>query len=359
MKAADRWFPLHIGDFVAGVLDLSRAEIGAYVLLLFHQWTSHRPIPADAQTLANITRSTLEEWAAMAPRILAKFTRVADGWLQLRLASERAKADQITTRRAAAGRAGAAAHWQSAQWEEPYLPGLEPVDNSPVRPAVISAAPAAELHNGAAETAGDMAKDSKSMANVYVRHTPVPVPKQDLFDQHARRTSHVRARVGHAHAHALRARACAHETHARAAMLATFAAREALRQEGVRVPASDPTLAALVAAGVPPTDFALTARQAIARGAEITSPAAWTLATMAGRLRHAPALETRPPPDWHATRASMDAHARTLGLAAWADFEAEQASRGIMPIHAEWLRAVEIADAAAARAQRTSEEACP
>jgi uncharacterized protein YdaU (DUF1376 family) len=354
MKPADRWFPLYIPDFVAGVLDLSREEIASYVLLLFHQWTTRRPLPADEQTLANIARcNTLEDWRRCAPRILAKFRRVADGYLQVRLATERHEADRRTSGRADAGRAGAAARWKHSQEGEPYLPGLEPVDNSPAADRVESAAAPAELHNTLPDLPPDMAKHGKRMANAWQTHGPVPGPIQALFERHARQTSRACARVAHAHAHRARARAHAREAEGSADELrALVAARDALQRQGVPVQANDPVLAELVAAGVSPAEFAAVGQEvvdAIRRGRDITSPSAWALATLSNRRREAMKEKTDPPLDWHATRAGMDRRARELGLEAWGDYEADHAHRGIPPRFAEWLRAVEIADAAVAR----------
>lgn len=365
-RPTDRWFPLHVGPFLAGVQDLSRAEIGAYVLLLSFQWTTGRPLPADEQSLANITRcATLDEWRASAPRLLAKFRRVADGWLHLDMAQEQHRAERVSASRSASGQRGAAVRWTHSHAGEPYLPGFEPVDNFAAPKAAESTAPTVELHNGAAETAGNMAKHGKRVRDASQNDAPVHRHLQDLFDRHARRTSRAHALEARAHVCASRAHASAREAAAAADQVAALlAAREAMRQEGVRVSASDPMLVELVAAGVRVEEFADVAReaaQAIERGRAITSPAGWALHTLAHRRQAAHSVPPGPPLDWHATRATMDARARALGLEAWDDYERAQAQRGVMPRHAEWLRALEIADAAAARAQlrASTEEASP
>lgn len=355
-RAADRWFPLHVGDFSKGILDLSPAEIGAYVLLLMFQWDTRGPIPDDEQTLANIAKCTLEEWRACARRLLAKFHRVAGGWLQLRQHAERRQADARAAAKSAAGRAGAAARYgrtycSEPQQEQPYLDGLEPVDNfDPGGVAEMTPADD-EMHNRPAEQSETLNKDGRRMADAWRTHAPIPSNRvQDLYDQHAQRMSRVHAREARADACAQRARACAREAGVSAAHAETLlAAVAALEREGVRVHPGDPALAALVAAGVPPDEFAAVARDVIeaAKRRVITSPSAWTFATIGHRRRQAAALEipALPAPDWHATRASMDAHARTLGRLAWGDWEREHMARGVTPRHWEWLRDLEAADA--------------
>lgn len=337
MRAADRWMPVYIADFVAGVLDLSRAEIASYVLLLFHQWQSRGPIPDDEQTLANIARCTLEEWRACAPRILAKFRRVADGWLQLRLAAERHRADRICAARQAAGQAGADARWGHRVPAQAALPGLEPVDNPPDCSAIEMAAPADEMRNDADDLCNEPSTNGKRMANACT----CTFTKPPSIDESASQASRVRAR---AYTREGPPRSADERERAQAA-------RDALRRAGVRVSAGNPTLVNLVAAGVEPDEFADVAAEAVAaieRGRIITSPAGWTLATIDARRREAAAgVRDAPPLDWRATRSSQDAHARALGLPDWGEYESALRARGVSPYVGTWLRMVENADAIA------------
>jgi uncharacterized protein YdaU (DUF1376 family) len=338
MRAADRWMPLYIADFVAGVLDLSRAEISSYILLLFHQWQSRRPIPDDEQTLANIARCTLDEWRASAPRLLGKFHRVAEGWVQLRLAAERRRADLNCERHSAAGRAGAAARWQPSPPRQPDLPGFAPVDNSPACSAVEMAASSDDVCKAADELPNEQSKNGNRMATACTcTRTGAPPLSKDSASQTSRAYT--------------RARACESPPRSADERERAQAARDALRKAGVRVSAAHPTLVGLVAAGVEPEEFADVAEEAMAaidRGRIITSPAGWTLATLVNRRREAvPPPPGAPPLDWHATRSSQDAHARALGCPDWGEYESALMAKGIPPYVGTWLRLVESADALA------------
>jgi uncharacterized protein YdaU (DUF1376 family) len=104
--------PLYVGDYLADTMHLNGAEHGAYLLLLMHHWRNG-PLPDDDKSLAAIARTDLVLWAEVGPVVRAFFNRDADGKLvQKRLMEERAKATDISAKREAAGKRGAASRWK-------------------------------------------------------------------------------------------------------------------------------------------------------------------------------------------------------------------------------------------------------
>jgi len=59
-------FQFYADDFLGGVADMTQAEVGAYILLLCHQW-GRGEIPLDAERAALITKGPIS------PHVLAKF----------------------------------------------------------------------------------------------------------------------------------------------------------------------------------------------------------------------------------------------------------------------------------------------
>ncbi len=78
-------FQFYADDFLAGTIDMSPAEVGAYIRLLCYQW-SNGSIPADLKKLRRIAGGPVS------PEVLAKFVPVGDGRLaNKRLELERQK----------------------------------------------------------------------------------------------------------------------------------------------------------------------------------------------------------------------------------------------------------------------------
>ena len=75
-------FQFYADDFLAGVADMTQAEVGSYILLLAHQW-SRGEIPADANRLALVAKGEASA------HVLAKFP----GGKNARLEVERKKQD--------------------------------------------------------------------------------------------------------------------------------------------------------------------------------------------------------------------------------------------------------------------------
>lgn len=56
MSDISAWIPLSIGDYIADTMHLTTEEHGAYFLLIMHYWRTGGAIPADAQTIKNVTK---------------------------------------------------------------------------------------------------------------------------------------------------------------------------------------------------------------------------------------------------------------------------------------------------------------
>ena len=54
------WFPIYWQRFIIGTLDMSAEEIGAYILLLIHQWDKGF-IPENPQEIKKISRVSVKK----------------------------------------------------------------------------------------------------------------------------------------------------------------------------------------------------------------------------------------------------------------------------------------------------------
>lgn len=94
--------PIHIGDYQRDTGHLRAAEHGAYLLLLFHQWSTGE-LPADDDHLSAIARMTKSEWKKAKP-ILSKFFQ--EGWVHARVVKDLAESKESYEKLAAAGSKG-------------------------------------------------------------------------------------------------------------------------------------------------------------------------------------------------------------------------------------------------------------
>jgi uncharacterized protein YdaU (DUF1376 family) len=106
-------FPFHGESFRRATAGWPKAKIGAYLLLLWHQWVEHS-IPADdlkkiASILGESRIQTLKLWTG---ELAAKFPAWQDGrYRNRRLEAERERVLEEIRRRSDHGRAGANARW--------------------------------------------------------------------------------------------------------------------------------------------------------------------------------------------------------------------------------------------------------
>lgn len=94
--------PIHIGDFLRDTGHLRAAGTGAYLMLLFHHWSTGS-LPDDDDQLAAIARMTAAEWRKARPTIEKFFE---PGWRHGRVEEDLEKAKQAYQKRAKAGEKG-------------------------------------------------------------------------------------------------------------------------------------------------------------------------------------------------------------------------------------------------------------
>ena len=114
--------PIHIGDFLRDTGHLRAAGIGAYVLLMFHHWSTGS-LPDDDEQLMAISRLTKPEWSKLRP-ILAKF--FDEGWRHGRIAKDLETSHANYQKRAKAGSEGGKAKAAAKQNASKSLALLEP-----------------------------------------------------------------------------------------------------------------------------------------------------------------------------------------------------------------------------------------
>jgi uncharacterized protein YdaU (DUF1376 family) len=92
--------PIHIGDYKRDTGHLRALEHGAYLLLLFHHWSTGA-LPDDDRQLSAIACMTPAEWKRAKP-ILSRF--FDKGWVHGRVINDLTEANAAYERRAKAGR---------------------------------------------------------------------------------------------------------------------------------------------------------------------------------------------------------------------------------------------------------------
>lgn len=108
----ETWMPLYIADYLGDTMHLTAEQHGAYLLLLMAAWKRGGHVPDDDAQLAVITR-TGERWQTHVSAIVRAFFTQRDGLLvHGRVEAELLSARDKVSKRAEAGRAGAAAKWQ-------------------------------------------------------------------------------------------------------------------------------------------------------------------------------------------------------------------------------------------------------
>jgi uncharacterized protein YdaU (DUF1376 family) len=114
------WMPFYWGDYFGHTRHLTRAQHGAYLLLIGHYWTTGG-LPDDDRQLAAISASTPEEWQADKPVLQAFFY---DGWKHKRVEAELIRHVEKLTRLRAAGQKGgltASMNREKLRWQNQRL----------------------------------------------------------------------------------------------------------------------------------------------------------------------------------------------------------------------------------------------
>lgn len=103
--------PIHIGDYKRDTGHLRALEHGAYLMLLFHHWSTGS-LPNDDRQLSAIACMTPAEWKR-SKSILSKF--FGEGWVHGRVVNDLEEANASYERRAKAGRDGGNAKAKTKQ----------------------------------------------------------------------------------------------------------------------------------------------------------------------------------------------------------------------------------------------------
>ena len=97
------WMPFYPADFRSDTLDLTAAEIGAYIVLLMLAWQRGGPIPGDEKLLRRMIQTHVADFhgnsfRAIIPKLLERyFYKDDDGdWRQKRIEKEIEKAESIS-----------------------------------------------------------------------------------------------------------------------------------------------------------------------------------------------------------------------------------------------------------------------
>lgn len=107
MADASAWMPFYIGDYLADTMHLTTEQHGAYVLLIIAYWRNRGPLPAADTKLRSIARLDAKAWQQSRDTLAEFFLVEGDAWRHTRIDKELARADEITNKRSAAGRASA------------------------------------------------------------------------------------------------------------------------------------------------------------------------------------------------------------------------------------------------------------
>lgn len=137
--SAPAWMPLYVADYLADTGHLSTVEHGAYMLLIMHYW-QNSGLPQEDAKLARIARMPLRDWQAIRDTIADLF---ADGWRHKRIDAELSRASEVTSKRSAAGKAGASARYGKRTTEA--IANAEQTNRQPPSPSPSPLAAAASL----------------------------------------------------------------------------------------------------------------------------------------------------------------------------------------------------------------------
>lgn len=113
--------PIHIGDLLRDTGHLNLEELAAYMLLLFHHWSTGS-LPEDDKRLATIARMTAAQWKRAKPE-LEKFFQ--PGWKHGRIEKDLATSHANYEKRAKAGAEGGKAKAAAKQNASKSLAMLE------------------------------------------------------------------------------------------------------------------------------------------------------------------------------------------------------------------------------------------
>lgn len=101
------FLPLYTGDYIRDTRHLTPQKHGIYLLLLMHCWDQKGPAPLDEQECAGIANCRSADEIESLRYVLSKyFTKMDDGWYNLRMQGEIERSEAISKSRSDAGKKG-------------------------------------------------------------------------------------------------------------------------------------------------------------------------------------------------------------------------------------------------------------
>lgn len=106
------WFPLFVSDWLTETRDLTLEQRGVHADLLCLAWKQDG-LPIDPEAIRRLAQCSPKAWAKTWPALAPKWTERDGRLVNPRQEAERGVAGDISQKRSAAGRKGAAAKWQT------------------------------------------------------------------------------------------------------------------------------------------------------------------------------------------------------------------------------------------------------
>ncbi|HEY5411325.1 MAG TPA: DUF1376 domain-containing protein [Caulobacteraceae bacterium] len=97
------------GEYHRETNHFSREEHGAYLLLISEAWDHGGCIPGDEATLARLIKGTPEDWARLAPTLLARFRPARGRWRHPWISDQLGAFTAVSRKRSEAGKKGGSA----------------------------------------------------------------------------------------------------------------------------------------------------------------------------------------------------------------------------------------------------------
>lgn len=112
---ADIWMPFYIGDYLRDTMFLRREHHGSYLLLIMAYWTNGGPLPADDETLMEIAKCKISEWATTKALLESFFVLDQGRWRHERIDEELERAKCMAESLSERGKLGAYERWKNAK----------------------------------------------------------------------------------------------------------------------------------------------------------------------------------------------------------------------------------------------------
>jgi uncharacterized protein YdaU (DUF1376 family) len=113
-KKADTWMPWYVADYLADTAHLTTEQHGAYCLMLMAAWKRGGSLPKDDVQLAAVCRLPAPRWKAHKTILLEFFGEEPTQYSHKRVTHERAKAQEISDKKALNGAKGGSAKARNA-----------------------------------------------------------------------------------------------------------------------------------------------------------------------------------------------------------------------------------------------------